>query len=488
MCHRSSLSYARVAAAQLAPAIPMVQLACSGAVIDQLTTTGQYGEPAQIPATPRHALRVWLTIGGNDAGFASVLTHCLTPGNSCESYYSQTNSATFTDNLDARIESLAGPLTGAYTQLQNRVPGAQIQVLTYPNIFSPTTSGSSCLFKTGLGIDAQDVEWLISESQHLDNVIARAVNPFLAPGGNFSLADERYAFAGGEVCSGSADVVNGLMPSGILSADPGSFHPNQAGYAREAADLVRMGTSGNWQHYTTLRDRLPGTPDRTSALKMLSLLATGTYNGTGYSRAFFQLGSAPWLSWAMYAGCTTAQLTLLEDSEAAAFSYPIAAGTCPGDGTYAGLAGPPYWHTPYDNPSVLVTPTSAAALLPTADHIVPLKDAYANGASAWTQGLAIDFANDWYGIELVTASAQTNNCTYTYPNGKCDQSIEEWQPPNPAYVCAYAELWVAIKYEWNLRVDNVTAANLPGRPGNGYTEAGYLSAILNNTAPNGCAS
>ncbi len=498
-CHRSPDSYARVWAANqnasTGAGIPMVQLACSGAVIANMTTAGQDGEPPQIQATPRHAIDVFLTIGGNDAGFGPVLAHCLTPGNSCEAYWTQPNGtvqadgSTFNGNLDATVDSLTAPLSNAYRLLRAQAPQALVNVLTYPSIFPPTTSGSTCVITTGLGLAAQDAEWLISESSHLDSVIARAVNPLIVPGSavTFALNDERYAFAGHELCSAAPDgaYLNGLT----LSA--GSFHPNPAGYAQEAADLAAS-PLGNWQHYSSLHDPPPGTPDLASAKVMLGLLGTGTYNATGYNRGDFQPPPPPgsttqpaWTSWPDYAGCTSGQLTLLLDNEATPFAYPLAAGTCP-DTSYSNLPGTPYWHTPYDNPPVTVTPSNAnAAARPNADHVVPLKDAYGNGAAAWSSGLKIDFANAWYGINLITASAQTNLCPpiYTYPNGKCDSSIEEWQPPNTAYLCTYARLWVAIKYQWNLRADNTKAYDNPGRPGNGYTEDGFLNAVLYGKIP-----
>jgi len=487
MCHRSADSYPRVWAQKYGDAsIPVVQLACSGAVIGDLTTAGQYGEPAQIPATPKHAIRVFLTIGGNDAGFASVLANCLQYGG-CESYYTKNDA----NNLDVKIDNLGAPLTAAYRQLNSRVPNSAVTLLTYPNIFTPTTTGTSCLFSTGLGLSAQDVEWLISEANHLDNAVERAVNPLLTAADHFTVQDERYAFAGHTVCASSPDV-NGLQLNAAVppTPKPESFHPNPSGYVVEATDLGSTGgTPGTWSQYTTLRTPLPGTPGPATAKALLGLVNKGTYNSSGWSthaRAWFNATtpggtstSYTWGTWpTVLGGCSTPLLVGIRDNDNAAYTPPALCTT----NTYADLVGATataFWYTPYDNPQATVTPNNPSnQLLPQVDHVVALKDAWSNGAGAWTQGLRFDFANDWRGIQLVTTSATTNG-------SKADKSIEEWQPPNTAYLCAYTEMWIAIKYEWNLRVDNTTVYTGSG-PGSGMTEYGYLNAVLTNTGTGRC--
>jgi Domain of unknown function (DUF1994). len=165
--------------------------------------------------------------------------------------------------------------------------------------------------------------------------------------------------------------------------------------------------------------------------------------------------------------CDSRLLVGRRDNDSGAPNPPS---TCPNN-TWADLTGD-LWYTPYDNPLATVTPTSPIGqFLPAPDHVVPLKDAWSNGASGWSQGLRYDFANDWRGIELVVASSTTNS-------SKVDKSIEEWQPPNTAYLCAYAEMWVALKYEWNLQVD-ITYPYQGTGPGHGMTELTYLDSVLN---------
>lgn len=70
--------------------------------------------------------------------------------------------------------------------------------------------------------------------------------------------------------------------------------------------------------------------------------------------------------------------------------------------------------------------------------MVPLKDAWSDGANAGTDVLRADLANDLRGIQLIATTDTTNK-------SKSDSSIEEWQPLNTDYCCAYAEMSAAVK-------------------------------------------
>src|SRR5438132_460603 len=74
-CHRSTKSYARLLAGFVA-ARQAQYVACSGAIVANLYL-GQNGEPAQLGSLSSDTDLVTLTIGGNDAGFPDVLTHCV---------------------------------------------------------------------------------------------------------------------------------------------------------------------------------------------------------------------------------------------------------------------------------------------------------------------------------------------------------------------------------------------------------------------------
>ena len=82
------------------------------------------------------------------------------------------------------------------------------------------------------------------------------------------------------------------------------------------------------------------------------------------------------------------------------------------------------------------------------DHMVPLAEAWASGASAWSNQAREDFANDLdYRDALVAVTASTNR-------SKSDRDPAEWMPPKSGSHCWYAQAWVAVKYKYNLSVDS----------------------------------
>ncbi|ESK83668.1 secreted protein [Moniliophthora roreri MCA 2997] len=110
------------------------------------------------------------------------------------------------------------------------------------------------------------------------------------------------------------------------------------------------------------------------------------------------------------------------------------------------------WVSVYDN----VSYTSASDM--DIDHIVPLKEAWVSGASAWTDAQREDFANDLTRPQLVPVTSSVNSA-------KGDKDPAEWMPPLASYACTYARAWVQVKYYYKLSVDSA--------------EKDKLSSILN---------
>jgi hypothetical protein len=205
----------------------MLHIACSGATIANLTTTGQNGEPTQISQISSASKLVTVSIGGNDIGFASVLTKCLTDPNKCEADYNSDDASNLYTVMD---DTLRPELTSAYKAVQAAAPNAQVVAVTYPEIFQPGTTCSGIL-----NLPVPDVQFLIGVNLYLDNTILAA-----AQAAGINVLDERYAFLGHQLCSSDPwvyDLPTGTSPGTSVYDTSSWFHPTFLGLQQMAVDL-----------------------------------------------------------------------------------------------------------------------------------------------------------------------------------------------------------------------------------------------------------
>jgi hypothetical protein len=81
------------------------------------------------------------------------------------------------------------------------------------------------------------------------------------------------------------------------------------------------------------------------------------------------------------------------------------------------------------------------------DHFVPLQEVHDSGGWQWTEAQRRLYANDLGSkLTLVAVSASANR-------SKAADGPEDWLPPNPEALCYYAAAWVAVKYRWELSMD-----------------------------------
>jgi 5-methylcytosine-specific restriction endonuclease McrA len=80
------------------------------------------------------------------------------------------------------------------------------------------------------------------------------------------------------------------------------------------------------------------------------------------------------------------------------------------------------------------------------DHVVPLKNAYLLGAHRWKGPRRCHYANYLGNVYHLLAVDSSENMS------KGDRSPDRYLPPNTAYHCAYASIWMRIKKVWGLRV------------------------------------
>lgn len=186
-----------------------------------------------------------------------------------------------------------------------------------------------------------------------------------------------------------------------------------------------------------------GSGGRDAALAVLASLPTRAATASGYARSKFR----HWIT--QPNGCSTREAVLIRDA------ISVSSKGC------RVLSG--NWLSAYDGTSS----TTASRL--DIDHMVPLKEAWVSGASAWTPARREAFANDlgWSG-SLLAVSASSNR-------SKGDRDPARWMPTNASYRCAYLFDWIDVKYRWSLSVDTAERAaiakDLASCPDDGFTLA-----------------
>jgi hypothetical protein len=188
--------------------------ACSGA---------RTGDVLNNQLGPLSASTRWvtITIGGNDAGFSSVITTCAFP-----SWASNCDGAI--NNAQAYINNtLKGRLNLVYDAIRGRAPNATVIVLGYPRLFM----GVDC--NAGTFFSGSEMTRL---NQTADLLRTRTAEQVATEGSRFVFKDAIPSFTGHAVCS-SSEWLNGLSnPVGE------SYHPNRTGHSAGYAPLVRQVT------------------------------------------------------------------------------------------------------------------------------------------------------------------------------------------------------------------------------------------------------
>jgi lysophospholipase L1-like esterase len=513
-CDRSQAAYGRQFATGTASigGNSIQHIACSGATIANLTTTALNGEQPQISQIYTGSKLVTLTIGGNDlgpdssgdnVGFASILSYCMTNQNTCESHYNSDDGNNLYTIMD---QSLEPRLVAAYKAIQARVPNAKVVALTYPQIFQPR---SSCLGNAFLPVP--DDQFLISVGLYLDNTIITA-----AKAAGINVLDERYAFLGHQICSANGSLVYGLtsaLTPGEQFLDTSAlFHPTAAGHAVLAADLGAYWTalqaggaptvwpqtlnpkpSNGW-----LPLNLPdGIPTNAQAQAMLNSLPTianpPTPANDGYN------SGAPFGTWPGPRNGWTTRNTVLA-AQALTTGQGAAANATVGSGNVV-IGGT--WQQPYDTTvGAATTPVQTVCTSPNqpcvstlqVDHFVPAANAWVTGADTWpayttpitvtqggttvktTQGgqMLYDFSNDLSGPQLLIVGGSSNA-------SKGFNGPQNWVPPNQGMYCAYAKMWIAVKWQWDLAVVTAPVGTVifPNQT-TGLSEQGALQYLLTN--------
>jgi lysophospholipase L1-like esterase len=197
-CDRSTSAYPEQWADADSPA-SFDSVACSGATTADVLSS-------QVSALSASTTLVSITIGGNDAGFSSVMETCvLSSTSSCLNAIAAAE-AFMTTQLPGRLDT-------TLETIRADAPNAKVVVLDYPELYDLSRSG------TCIGLSTSDRTALNHGADVLDGAIQTA-----ALANNDTFADVRSQFAGHEICDSGS-----WLHSVDIFAISSSYHPTAAG-------------------------------------------------------------------------------------------------------------------------------------------------------------------------------------------------------------------------------------------------------------------
>jgi lysophospholipase L1-like esterase len=197
-CDRSAKGYPSLwAAAHSVSAFTNVT--CSGAKTGDVINS-------QVGSLSSANTVVTVTVGGNDAGFTSVMESCILGGDSgCNT--AVTNAENYVNT------TLPGLLDNTYNAVRSHAPNATVYVVGYPRFYQ---LGGSC----NVGLSDTSRGYIDAGADTLDSAISAAAGRH-----GFRFVDVRAAFANHGICSSNWWLNSVTWP--VVN----SYHPNASGYA-----------------------------------------------------------------------------------------------------------------------------------------------------------------------------------------------------------------------------------------------------------------
>ena len=241
-CDRSDHNYPAVVARQLGvTAADFRDVSCSGATITDLTApqkTSNGTNPAQLSALSTRTRLVTLGIGGNDIGFGSTVTKCVTMGAMyraigsdrlfsddapCKKQYVDGG----TDEVAQKIQTAGRKLSAALAEIERRAPKARVYVVGYPVILP--AEGKGC--GRELPLAPGDATYLHDKGKQLNTMLRGQAE---AAGATY--VDTYSPSVGHDACSAQKTRwIEPLRPSSPAAA----VHPNARGEKGMADAVLR---------------------------------------------------------------------------------------------------------------------------------------------------------------------------------------------------------------------------------------------------------
>jgi lysophospholipase L1-like esterase len=241
-CDRSDHNYPALVARRLGVATADFRdVSCSGATITALTApqkTSNGTNPAQLAALSKRTRLVTLGVGGNDIGFGSTVTKCVTMGamyratgggrlfsddTPCEKQYVDGG----TDEVTQKIQATVRKLSAALAEIERRAPKARVYVVGYPAILP--AEGKGC--GRELPLAPGDASYLHDKGEQLNTMLHEQAE---AAGATY--VDTYSPSVGHDACSAQKTRwIEPLQPSSPAAA----VHPNAHGEKGMADAVLR---------------------------------------------------------------------------------------------------------------------------------------------------------------------------------------------------------------------------------------------------------
>lgn len=218
-CHRSDLAWANFLDARSSSIEIVANFACSGAVIENLTKKSQSGQSPQL--TQLETLKksgqdvdmVLFTIGGNDAGFSTVLTDCyISNGRKDCSQGRAAKPGPIADSIKQKIQTTILP------KIQKIAPKAIVVLVGYPRLFPRSQD------------DVTNCGWLKTNEREVVNGAVATISArgaWLEQDTNAYFVSSLDALSGHELCTVDS-YFNPILGKPKWAPEQG--HPNSLGY------------------------------------------------------------------------------------------------------------------------------------------------------------------------------------------------------------------------------------------------------------------
>jgi outer membrane protein assembly factor BamB len=276
-CHRSSKGYPAIVLSHQSTTVDRTFRACSGAKIDDFYHKRgfdgvDFGDDGQLYAPEEPAQIVWLgpetkyvtlSVSGDDALFAPILTKCVYKR--FTNFDSYTPSKAFLDACNDEIDAgftaiarLSDRLAQLYRLILTRAPNAQVRVLDYPLIFPDPkdyTGYANKACNVALNNRALYMDAIVKRLRKLNMTVnsdivaaVRAAHKSGPDSVRLQIVSLDTFFGDHTISCGDenrpAPWINGARIQFGTTASNASFHPNQTGQCEMA---IAVNQSFGWK-------------------------------------------------------------------------------------------------------------------------------------------------------------------------------------------------------------------------------------------------